>query len=106
MYKTKIREWELQKNYKASEKQAVLDFLEGLEPPVVKDVHIKIRGHPVKMHRIFRYSRARGIVQANDDEDITSNDAADFSSVEALGARTRVQRPQPSQQGLCKFRNQ
>jgi hypothetical protein len=26
MYKTKIREWQLQKNYKSTEKQAVLDF--------------------------------------------------------------------------------
>jgi hypothetical protein len=64
MYKTKIREWQLQKNYKSAEKQAVLDFLGRLEP-TASDVQIQIRGRPAKMHRIFRYSKARGIVRAD-----------------------------------------
>jgi hypothetical protein len=32
MYKTKIREWQLQKNYKTNEKQAILDFLKKIGP--------------------------------------------------------------------------
>src|SRR3954451_19353309 len=72
MYKTKIREWQLQKNYKSTEKQAVLDFLARLEPSA-SDVQIQIRGRPAKMHRIFRYSKTRGIVRADAAQDTFSN---------------------------------
>jgi hypothetical protein len=100
MYKTKIREWQLQKNYKASEKQAVIDLLEGLAPATASDVRIEIRGRDVKMHRIFRYSRTRGIVRADDGEDLTPHDASNLGSVEAPTVRTRVQQPPRSQQDL------
>ena len=65
MYKTKIREWRLQKNYKAHEKQAVLDVLENVEPSAMSDLCFEIRGRPMKIDRIFRYSRERGIARAD-----------------------------------------
>jgi hypothetical protein len=81
MYKTKIREWQLQKNYKSTEKQAVLDFLGRLEP-TAGDVQIQIRGRPAKMHRIFRYSKARGIVRADAAQGTFSNRSVDLTVYE------------------------
>src|SRR3954468_23959214 len=78
MYKTKIREWQLQKNYKSTEKQAVLDFLGRLEPSA-SDVQIQIRGRPAKMHRIFRYSKVRGIVRADPAQGTFSNKSVDLT---------------------------
>ena len=65
MYKTKITQWRLQKNYKAQERQVLLHFLEELEPPALGAGCFEIRGRPAKMDRIFRYSRERGIVRAD-----------------------------------------
>src|ERR1700722_14306358 len=76
MYNTKIREWQLQKNYKSAEKQAVLDLLGRLKP-TASDVQIRIRGRPAKMHRIFRYSKARGIVRADAVQGTFSNKSVD-----------------------------
>lgn len=70
MYKTRIKEWHLEKNYKASEKQAVLNLMEEVEPSVAGDINIEIRGRPVKMHRIFRYCKARGTMRANANQGI------------------------------------
>ena len=81
MYKTKIREWQLQKNYKSTEKQAVLNFLGRLEP-TASDVKIQIRGRPAKMHRIFRYSKARGIVRADAAQGTFSNKGVDLTVYE------------------------
>src|ERR1700739_4616620 len=81
MYKTKIREWQLQKNYKSNEKQAVLDFLGRLEPTST-DVQIQIRGRPAKTHRIFRYSKARGIVRADAAQGTFSHQSVDLTVYE------------------------
>lgn len=70
MYKTRIKEWHLEKNYKASEKQAVLNLMEEMEPSVASDVNIEIRGRPVKMHRISRYRKSRGTMRANANQGI------------------------------------
>ena len=64
MYKTKIKEWQLQKYYKANEKQAVLELLESAQPSTANNVRIDIRGRPVKMHRVLRYKKARGLMKA------------------------------------------
>jgi hypothetical protein len=100
MYKTKIREWQLQKNYKTNEKQAILDFLKKLDPSAVNDIHIEIRGRPAKINRIFRYSRARGIVRAEDGEDIRPSDTSDLPSIRAPDVESRVKRPVLRQQYL------
>lgn len=65
MYKTRIREWHLQRNYKAQEKQAVLDVLKRVELSATSRICFEIRGRPVKMDRIFRYSRVSGRADAD-----------------------------------------
>lgn len=82
MYKTKITEWQLQKTYKAQEKQALLHFLEKLEPLACGDVCFEIRGRLAKIDRIFRYSRERGIGLAD----------AEKLSVSHLVLRTKRQK--------------
>ena len=68
-------------NYKSTEKQAVLDFLGRLER-TTSDVQIQIRGRPAKMHRIFRYSKARGIVRADAVQGTFSNKSIDLTVYE------------------------
>jgi hypothetical protein len=73
MCKTRIKEWHLEKNYKAQEKQAVLDLLQRIEPSAMSNISFEIRGRPAKMDRIFRYSRDGRIVQADVDRLATSS---------------------------------
>jgi hypothetical protein len=89
MYKTKIREWQLQKNYKSAEKQAVLDFLRRSEP-IASDARIQIRGRPVKMHRIVRYSKARGIVRADAAQGTFSNKSEVLTAYQLLRRHHKI----------------
>lgn len=72
MYKNRIKEWRLEKNYKAQEKQALLDLLQSIEPSAMSNVSFEIRGRPAKMDRIFRYSRVGRVVRADVDRLATS----------------------------------
>ena len=76
MYKTKIKECQLQKYYKANEKEAVLELLERVQPSTATNIRIDIRGRPAKMHRVFRHSKARGIIKAGATKSVLSRESA------------------------------
>jgi hypothetical protein len=65
MYKTRIRSWQIQRNYRRKDKESILRLLAAAGTEKSSDSPtLTLRGVPVKMHKIERFRRSQGNVQA------------------------------------------
>jgi hypothetical protein len=60
MYKTRIRQWRLDKTYKEAEARAILR-IKKLRDAVGKDSIFRVRGKPVTVEKVHRYLKRKGV---------------------------------------------
>ena len=57
MFKKWIKDWNLFKNFKESEKEEIIRRLQEDEDEIVDHANMLIEGRPVQLHKIRRYQR-------------------------------------------------